>query len=193
MTQENTLAVAASTLVAFALFQPVRRRVQRAVDRRFDRARYDGERIVAAFAARLRDQVDLVSLEPMSPASRPTPSGPPARRSGSVTVRNATSARFRNDVRTLIREDAPDDCNHSPLPTPRRQALAGRLARRRFRRLRPSPAEQPGVAVDIPETDPLFAYLQSAPGPVDLTRLELASPALDELRTQRGRPGRCPS
>src|SRR6188472_2508420 len=48
--------------------------------------------------------------------------------------------------------------------------------------LQPLPAEQAGVAVDIPETDPLFAYLQSAPGPVDLTRLELASPALDELR-----------
>ena len=45
-----------------------------------------------------------------------------------------------------------------------------------------APADQPGVAVDIPETDPLFAYLQSAPGPVDLTRLELASPALEELR-----------
>jgi GAF domain-containing protein len=44
------------------------------------------------------------------------------------------------------------------------------------------PTEQPGVAVDIPETDPLFAYLQSAPGPVNLTRLELASPALDQLR-----------
>ena len=44
------------------------------------------------------------------------------------------------------------------------------------------PAELPGVAVDIPETDPLFAYLQAAPGPVDLSRLELASPALDELR-----------
>ena len=45
-----------------------------------------------------------------------------------------------------------------------------------------TPVEQPGVAVDIPETDPLFAYLQSAPGPVDLTRLELASPALEQLR-----------
>ncbi len=42
--------------------------------------------------------------------------------------------------------------------------------------------EQPGVAVDIAETDPLFAYLQSAPGPVDLARLELTSPALDQLR-----------
>ena len=42
--------------------------------------------------------------------------------------------------------------------------------------------EQPDIAIDIPETDPLFAYLQAAPGPVDLTRLELASPALDELR-----------
>ena len=43
-------------------------------------------------------------------------------------------------------------------------------------------SDQPGVAVDIPESDPLFAYLQAAPGPVDLARLELASPALDELR-----------
>jgi serine phosphatase RsbU (regulator of sigma subunit)/anti-sigma regulatory factor (Ser/Thr protein kinase) len=42
--------------------------------------------------------------------------------------------------------------------------------------------EQPGVAIDIPESDPLFAYLQSAPGPVDLAKLELASPALDQLR-----------
>ncbi len=42
--------------------------------------------------------------------------------------------------------------------------------------------EQPGVAIDIPETDPLFAYLQAAPGPVDLTRLELGSAALDHLR-----------
>jgi serine phosphatase RsbU (regulator of sigma subunit)/anti-sigma regulatory factor (Ser/Thr protein kinase) len=47
----------------------------------------------------------------------------------------------------------------------------------------PAPiAEQPGVAIDIPETDPLFAYLQAAPGPVDITRLDLASPTLEQLR-----------
>ena len=44
------------------------------------------------------------------------------------------------------------------------------------------PEEQPGVAIDIPESDPLFAYLQSAPGAVDITRLDLVSPALDKLR-----------
>jgi hypothetical protein len=63
VTKDQTLAVAASTLGAFALFQPVRRRVQRAVDRRFDRARYDAERTVRAFAERLRGEVELRAVE----------------------------------------------------------------------------------------------------------------------------------
>lgn len=62
ITQGQTLAVAASTLVAAALFQPVRRRVQSAVDRRFDRARYDAQRTVDAFAEEVRNDVDLAAL-----------------------------------------------------------------------------------------------------------------------------------
>jgi steroid 5-alpha reductase family enzyme len=55
----GSIGVAVSVLVAAALFNPLRRRVQGAVDRRFDRARYDAERVVAGFSERLREQVNL--------------------------------------------------------------------------------------------------------------------------------------
>src|SRR5580658_2911504 len=58
----STVAVAVATLAAAALFNPLRRRVQKIVDRRFNRARYNADQTVAAFAARLKDAVDLDSV-----------------------------------------------------------------------------------------------------------------------------------
>ena len=63
MTVKSPVAVAAATLAAAALFNPVRRRVQHAVDQRFNRARYDADEAVAAFAGRLKDAVDLDSVQ----------------------------------------------------------------------------------------------------------------------------------
>ncbi len=62
ITSGSELAVAASTLVSFGLFQPIRRRVQGAVDQRFDRFRYDAAHTLDTFADDLRDEVDLDAL-----------------------------------------------------------------------------------------------------------------------------------
>jgi hypothetical protein len=94
----TTFEVAVSTLVVAMLFQPLRRAVQRPIDRRFNRARVDAERMVAAFAARARDQMDL-----------PTLAGELSVTAGQAVQPRSTAIwiRGRGDGPALAREPAP--------------------------------------------------------------------------------------
>ncbi len=97
--RDSSLAVAGATLAVAGAFQPLRRRVQALVDRRFNRRRHDAAQTIAAFSARLRDQVDLDTLsaellavvnqtvQPTSAALWLRPSnGPPGRPGPTATL-----------------------------------------------------------------------------------------------------------
>ena len=142
-TQENTIAVAASTLIASALFQPLRRGVQRAVDRRFDRARYDGQRTADAFATLVRDDVDLGSLR----ASLAATAAQAVRPTSSSVWLSSRGARCRRPILAARRVHRRQ--RRRPGPAPRE----GGHAHRRLQH-GPAPGRQPSTPPSVGSSSP---------------------------------------
>ena len=104
----SPVAVAAATLTAAALFNPLRRRVQKMVDRRFNRARYDADQTLAAFAGRLQDAVDLDSVQDDLAGVVQHAWNPPAYRYGSASTTEARTASAPSPSHRSLR-DWPGD------------------------------------------------------------------------------------
>ena len=184
-TQGQTLAVAGSTILAFALFQPLRRRIQQAIDRRFDRSRYHADLVVAALGDRLSHVVDLDALlgeieRVAEETVRPT-SSVVWLRAGSKSSRRAWFVTMRGRSPSRITGMASFEFAHSngSWPDPYRLRLPSRPIRKPRRRRRQSSRVRRSTSPSRIRSSPTF---RPRPGRSTLRRLDLASPALERLR-----------
>ncbi len=177
--QSSSLAVAISTLGTAVLFNPLRRRIQDFIDRRFYRQKYDAARTLSAFGAQLREKIDLPHLAGELTSAVQQTLGPAYVLAWLRAEHGFSLAPDADGTDSVNMDDIAGRSPHTDLSA--QFSVTPRKAERTSV-TQPRSLAIPSTALEVAHTDPLIDQLRGAAGPLGPGRLNVASPALDRIK-----------